>query len=269
MPFLNARETKRRIQTIGIEDSRGSGFTFIEKAIHLAYEWHHHSRHQLIYSLSGRVILQSKGGRWLLPPERAAWIPAGVKHQTTLDRAEVVTVFFKAAPRSLQPDDIRVIRTNPLLREMLLYSRRWPAVKPGRGREETLRRSFFTTLANLCAEWIDQELPFVLPTPRDEPAMRAVAHLLHHIDTATMESAARASGQSVRTMRRRFLPATGMTWDQYARQARLLHAMDLLLTTRKGVTEIALACGYESPSAFAKAFAQFSGHVPTAFRQKT
>ncbi len=46
--------------------------------------------------------------------------------------------------------------------------------------------------------------------PNDARVDKAVMHLLAHLDTADIEDAARASGQSVRTLRRRFQPATGL-----------------------------------------------------------
>ncbi len=267
MPTLNAQETRKRIRSLRLEQKGGFGFAFQEKAVHLGYDWHLHSRHQLLYSFSGRVILQSREARWLLPPQRAAWIPAGTRHQTTLDRAETISVFFKAIPGGFRVEDIRIIRANSLLREMLLYSSRWPANRFLPRKEQALGRSFFEALALLCVDWIQQELPFRLPAPRDPTIQKAVGHLLTHLDSATVKSAAHASAQSVRTLRRRFLPATGLTWQQYALHARLLQAMDTLLSTKRSVLEIALSVGYNSPSAFAKAFQQFTGSTPLAFRK--
>ena len=267
MTTLSARETRQRIRNLRLENSAEPAFSLHEKAAHLAYDWHSHSRHQLLYSLSGRIILESRDARWLLPPERAAWIPAGIRHRTTLDRAESVSVFFQSVPRSADFDDIRVLRANNLLREMLLYSARWPAHPPPVRQERALGRTYFATLAQLSLDWIQQELPFRLPVPRDEAVKRAVQHLLDHLDSVDMASAARASGQSVRTLRRRCLPATGLTWQQYARQARLLQAMDALLATRRSVLHVAASVGYESPGAFAKAFTSFAGTTPLAFRK--
>ena len=267
MAILNARETRKRLQSLRLEQKSGFGFAFQEKAVHLGYDWHSHTRHQLLYSFSGRIILRSRNARWLLPPQRAAWIPAGTRHQTTLDRAETVSVFFKSIPRGFQVEDIRVIRANPLLREMLLHSSRWPANQCPPRKEKILGQSFFETLALLCVDWIQQELPFRLPASRDASVQKAVDHLLNHLDSATIKTAAHTSAQSVRTLRRRFLPATGLTWQQYALHARLLQAMDTLLTTKRSVLEVAYSVGYNSPSAFAKAFTRFTGSTPLVFRK--
>jgi AraC-like DNA-binding protein/quercetin dioxygenase-like cupin family protein len=265
MTVLDARETRKRIRALGLEKVTGSAFALQERERHLAYGWHAHSRHQMIYSLSGRVILECQGTRWLLPPQRAAWIPAGLRHRTTLDRADVVSVFFQRVPAQLRVRDIRILRATPLLREMLLHAaREWPVKSRISSRS---RRTFFNTMALLSLDWIEHELPFRLPAPNDPRVEKAVAHLLAHLDTADIADAARASGQSVRTLRRRFQPATGMTWRQYRLHAAMLQAMELLLNTSNSVLEIALAVGYESPSAFSKAFAEFAGAAPLAFRR--
>jgi AraC-like DNA-binding protein/quercetin dioxygenase-like cupin family protein len=263
---LNAKQTRTRFEKLQVDQNPRFGFALHEKAVRFDYDWHSHARHQLIYSLSGRIILQSRDARWLLPPQRAAWIPAGVEHKTTLDRAEAVSVYFKSFPRG-KGGDIHIIRANTLMREMLVYAGRWPANKDMTGKESPLRKSYFETLANLCLDWIQQELPFRLPEPKHPDVQKAVQHLLANLDTADLENAAKASSQSTRTLRRRFLPDTGLTWQQYALHARMLHAMDALMTTRQSVLEVSLAIGYASPSAFTTAFLGFTGTTPAAFRR--
>lgn len=265
MPTLDRLQTKKRIRALGVEKDRAPAFALNERERHLAYDWHAHSRAQMIYSLSGRVVLESQGARWFLPPQRAAWIPAGLRHRTTLDRADVVSVYFKDIPPKLRVRDIRILRANPLLREMLLYAaREWPVRSHV---SSPSRRAFFNALALLCLDWIEHELPFRLPASSDPRMEKAIAHLLNHLDSAGIDEAARASGQSARTLRRRFEPATGMTWRQYRLHAAMLRAMELLLNTHDSVLEIALAVGYDSPSAFSKAFAGFAGTNPLGFRQ--
>jgi AraC-like DNA-binding protein len=267
MPILTPGETRRRLRALNLERSGAPAFAFHEQARHLAYDWHAHSRHQLLYSLSGRVILESADARWLLPPQRAAWIPARMRHRTTLDRSETVSVFFLQVPAPLRLRDIRILRANPLLREMLVYAAgAWPVTPrtPGSSRS---RRAFFDALAWLCLDWIEHELPFRLPSSTDPSVEKAMAYLQAHLDTADLAAVARHSGQSVRTLRRRFQPSTGMTWRQYRLHAAMLRAMEALLNTQDSVLEIALAVGYESPSAFSKAFALFTGSLPLAFRR--
>jgi transcriptional regulator GlxA family with amidase domain len=57
-----------------------------------------------------------------------------------------------------------------------------------------------------------------------------------------------------------------MNWEEYRRRARILAAASLLNDTRLPVGAIAAEVGFESQSAFAKAFRGVTGKTPRAFR---
>lgn len=66
---------------------------------------------------------------------------------------------------------------------------------------------------------------------------------------------------------RQFSALTGITLARYVLLSRLRRAAQLLLHRRdQAVLEIALASGYDSPEAFARAFRRVLGQSPSAFR---
>ena len=266
MKSLNADETAKRIAQIGLERSEPGGFSYKEAGL-FAYSWHEHRRHQLIYALSGRVILESASARWLLPPLRAALIPAGLKHRTALEKAQVVSVYF--ADTGFLDSDIRVLRAGPLLREMLVFADRWKveALNDLSNAEMQLKESFFSLLSKMCTVWLQETLPYHLPRPKSERLEKAIQFLLANLDCVTVQQAAQVSGQSVRTLHRSMAAELNMTWKDFLRQARLLEAMDALLTSERSILDISLSVGYESPSAFTKAFHRFTGSKPLEFRK--
>lgn len=77
--------------------------------------------------------------------------------------------------------------------------------------------------------------------------------------------AARALGVSEATLRRR-LAAENTSFRQITADVRLTHGLMLLQTSRTSILEIALACGYESPSRFASRFRQRFGMSPSDLR---
>lgn len=81
----------------------------------------------------------------------------------------------------------------------------------------------------------------------------------------TAGDAARALGVSEPTLRRR-LAAEGASFRAIVAEIRLTHGLMLLHTTRASVLEIALACGYESPSRFATRFRDRFGMSPSEMR---
>src|SRR5271168_4807088 len=49
------------------------------------FDWHVHDDHQLAWASSGVLTVRSGLEAWVLPPTRALWIPAGVRHETLSD----------------------------------------------------------------------------------------------------------------------------------------------------------------------------------------
>lgn len=88
--------------------------------------WHHHPHHQLEYALVGVAKVMTAAGSYLLPPQQAIWIPAGLDHHTTLQSAHSIALFLDPALVPLVDDRARVIAATPVVREMLIYGLRWP-----------------------------------------------------------------------------------------------------------------------------------------------
>jgi quercetin dioxygenase-like cupin family protein len=43
-------------------------------------DWHDHAEQQLVYPSSGLLIVSTSHGSWVVPPQRAVWLPAAVAH---------------------------------------------------------------------------------------------------------------------------------------------------------------------------------------------
>jgi AraC-like DNA-binding protein len=228
--------------------------------------WHTHDLHQLEYSLCGAVELETTTARYLLPPQQAVWIPAGITHQTTVRPVvRTVSAFFRP-DLILQPGDrVRILAASPLMREMLLYGLRWPV---DRDPDDAVADAFFVALANLVADSLDHETPMQLPASTDPLINVVMAYTSEHLDSATPVGAAAAAGVSERTLRRKFPAATGMNWHAYLTHSRLLRAMALLADDGPTVLQVAATVGYESHSAFTRAFTAYTGQTPTAYRQR-
>jgi AraC-like DNA-binding protein len=76
---------------------------------------------------------------------------------------------------------------------------------------------------------------------------------------------ARQVGASSRTLQRVFLDEAGIGFSEWRQRARLTHAAGLLESVRP-ITEVSLAVGYTSHSAFTAAFRRAFGRTPAAFR---
>jgi AraC-like DNA-binding protein len=206
--------------------------------------------------------LEDAHGRHLLPCSLAGWIPAGTPHRNSLHRIRSVSVLLAPGMVPGAGDRVRIVRGSPLMRAMFAEAVRWPL---GAAPDET-GRAFFAAFACLAREWIAEEAPLTLPTATDPALRRATDHVRADPAGATLAGTCRAAGLSERTLRRRFAAALGMGWDDYRRRARLLAAIEALSGSDLPVGRIAADVGFESQSAFAKAFHQLVGLSPRAFR---
>lgn len=261
---LTPTETRQQLDSKGVDNSTLAAFAYLDSDQNIRYDWHAHQRHQLIYAFSGTLRLEAENGIYLLPPQRAAWIPAGVMHRTTLRNVLSASVFFATTLVISDSDHIRIIPAAPLLREMVHYALRWPPERPP---DDALAASFFTTLGLLCKEWSQEETWFRLPAAKSKQITAAMEYTLANLERATLAEAAKTAALSPRQFRRRFLAESNIGWQQFHQQARMLRAMELLAAPQASVTEVAYTIGFNSLSAFAKSFARFTGQSPNEYRR--
>ncbi|WP_428266055.1 AraC family transcriptional regulator [Haliangium sp.] len=229
--------------------------------------WHTHNRHQLLYAVAGSLHLEVAAAQWLLPPQRAGFIPAGVDHRVRC-RARVAlrTVYLAADAAGLDELDCCVFPVTPLAREMLVHATRWGARRaPG---QQAVAEAFFHALGLLAREWIRAEVGLRLPRPGSPDLTRAFDYALSHLEDATMGAAARAAGVSARTLARRFQAETGLSWRSFLRTARILRAMDVLAQPGVNVTEAAFAVGFENLAGFSKSFRELTGESPREYQKR-
>ncbi|WP_309227814.1 MULTISPECIES: helix-turn-helix transcriptional regulator [unclassified Mycolicibacterium] len=228
--------------------------------------WHSHEVHQIEYALHGVVEVETDAAHYLLPPQQAAWIPAGLQHQAVMNPdVKTVAVMFDPQLIADPGDRARIIAVSPLIREMMIYGLRWPV---DRARGDDTSDTFFRTLANLVADALDHEAPLSLPTTEHPIVAAALAYTKEHLASVTAEDVSRAVAVSERTLRRLFAEAIGISWRTYLLHARMLRAMALLAGPDQSVQATATAVGFENLSSFTRCFTQFCGQTPSAYRNR-
>lgn len=240
------------------EDYRAAAVCYsgtVENGVH--YDQHHHRRAQLFHIVSGAVSVETERGAFVVPPERAVWIPPDVVHAVTyLDDTAQRFVFFRPEAVRHLPAQPAVIRLSPLLRELVLalmgYSRDEAAAGPG-------RRIVGVIIDQLATE---PAAPLYLPMPGSGRLRRAMRELVS--DPARPDSlsdVARKAAMSDRSFERHFLVETGLSFRAWRQKARLMKAVEWL-SLGISVGEIADRLGYEQPSAFVAGFRRAFGVTP-------
>ena len=221
---------------------------------------HKHGRHQLLYAVAGMMHLEVERAQWLVPPRRAAWIPAGCLHRV---RARVPvalrTVYFDhgLVPRAPATS---VFSVAPLAHEMILFAMRWGSQ---RDPDDSVASPFFAALAALIPQWASEATAFRLPTAQSPELARAMRFAVDNLaQCPDIEAASRAARLSVRTLTRRFALETQMTWRGFLHTVRMVKAMDMLGIERAMVSETAFAVGFASLASFTHAFVRFTRERP-------
>jgi AraC-like DNA-binding protein len=222
--------------------------------------WHYHEVHQLVNPSSGVLAISAATGTWVVPPQRAVWIPAGVPHaHEAHGPTQMRTLIFPASTDPLNTESPVVLAVSPLLREIIL-ALSTDATPPYTHRQRrALERVGLDQLRRVS------QLPVRLPALTDDRLCAVAASLQENpADERTLNDLGKAVGASERTLSRLFRQEAGMTFPQWRTQFRLQHAL-VLLADGTPVTTTALACGWSNPSAFIEAFRNAFGTTPGKF----
>jgi hypothetical protein len=113
---------------IGRLSSTGDGVHLIANSYNkgMRLHTHMHREAQLVYAARGTMQVTTPKGRWLVPPDRAVWVPARLPHAIdVLADIQMRTLYFDLAwlareerSESLQAEF--VVRVSPLLHQAIL-----------------------------------------------------------------------------------------------------------------------------------------------------
>jgi AraC-like DNA-binding protein len=218
---------------------------------------HSHLRHQLLFSAAGSITIEIDKTIYLLPPRRAAWIPAGVTHRAIMRGVMAYRSLYFSPTFPLTQLPMQIIEVNPLFFEVIERMAFWPW-----GMKAEQQASLLTVFCEeICAArsenwrlkypsdtrlelWLDSVRLGELP-----PRLGQLAQLV---------------GACERTISRIFIRDTGMNYQSWRQQWRLLKAMEMLSEGRQ-ISEVTQYLDFISDSAFIVFFRQHTGTTPTRY----
>ncbi|MGI6851894.1 AraC family transcriptional regulator [Mesorhizobium sp. 1B3] len=225
---------------------------------------HSHSRAQLLHARTGIVKINSSQGRWMVPPEHAMWIPAGVAHSVEmLGVVRMLSVYVRPDAVSGLPEGLRVVGLTGLVTNLIVEAMDLPDEAPATGRAALVKALLLLEIANL------PQRPLGLPFPAD-PRLAGLCRRFVEKPSphATIEDWARRTGMSRRTFTRTFLRETGLSLSTWRQQACLFAALPRL-AEGEPITSVALDLGYESVPAFTTMFRRMLGKAPRDYFKGT
>ena len=221
---------------------------------------HSHARGQLVALTQGVIIVEVGSERWMHPAQRCAWIPPNCKHAArSVGGATGAMVDLSPETCRGLPKTSCVFHSSELLFAIVHRMVGWDLHQP----LNAARKHLITTLRDEIRQPDPQSLRLTIP--REERLARVADALLDDVgDNRTLDDWAHVAGMSRRTFMRAFSAQAGMSFGRWRQQARLFAALEML-AQRKSVTEVAIAVGYDSVSAFIEMFRTMLGTTPQAY----
>jgi quercetin dioxygenase-like cupin family protein len=221
---------------------------------------HWHARAQFVFAVEGTMRVRTARRVWIVPTSRALWVPAHTVHEIQMfDTVKMHSLYVNEAAAQGMPAACAVLSVTPLLRELIVRAAALPAAYDETGDEGLLMQLLMAEIRRLAPCALD------LPLPESADLSGLCERIL--ADFSTRRPCAVDAGEmhiSTRTLYRRFLRETGITFARWKQQALLLESIRRL-AQGVPVTTVAVDLGYESPSAFSTMFRRALGIAPRAF----
>lgn len=221
--------------------------------------WHSHREAQLLFAASGVMQVTTPKGRWLVPSDRAVWLPPKVEH--------VVDALTDIAMRTLYIDPRwlrRYPEKDPLNQEFVVAVPRImrEAILAACRVDLSLARAQRLVEVALSELGEAQDATTFVPLPKDPRAQRVAQWILDNpANVTSLDELAAKTGASTRTITRLFASETGMAFKEWRQRARIMSALPLLSEPNVSIKRIARDLGFSSVAAFGQAFRQVMGHT--------
>ena len=221
---------------------------------------HCHKRGQLVYAISGVLVCTTSDTTFIVPPQRALWVPSGVMHEArTRGHVSLRTLYLDDSVGSELPQACMIIEVSTLLRELIVEATRIPIEYDCDSRDGRVMTLIVDEIR------ASRTAPLHVPMPRHPQLVRVCQTILKDpAQQDVLDDWAVAAGMCRRTFTRLFRNETGVTFATWRQNVRLMEAVSRL-STGQSVTAVAFDVGYSSPSAFTAMFRRAFGVPPTQY----
>lgn len=223
-------------------------------------DWHHHLRGKIFCVESGLVHVSTPNGSWVLPSNRAGWVPPNTSHKIRISGiVRGWVIFILPSICETLPDTSRVIPMSMVLRALALRAVEWD-------KQQTLNEEQEYIATIICNEIRRApEEALHLPMPKSNRLIKVANAIIDNPSlNKSLEQWASFGAMSPRTLRRAFLTETGLSFSRWRQQAQLAHGLDMLAQDIP-VTEVSDSLGYASSSNFIAMFRRAFGKTPKQY----
>lgn len=215
---------------------------------------HSHLRHQLLFSAAGSITIELEQALCLLPPRRAVWIPAGTVHRAIMRGVMAYRSLYFSTALPLSELPLQIVEVNPLFFEVIERMAFWPWEMPA-AQQSSLITVFCEEMRAARSE------NWTLQYPSDPRLNVWLKGLRMGELPPRLNQLSRQVGACERTISRIFIRDTGMNYQDWRQQFRLLKAMEMLADGGH-ISQVAQYLEFVSDSAFIAFFHQHTGTTP-------
>lgn len=220
---------------------------------------HRHKKGQLVVAKHGAVVCKVSDTLWVVPPQHAMWVPAGLLHsnQSTVN-AQMTLVFIKPGIVEM-PEESCTLALSPLIHELIEYLAKQQIPYSNDGPMARLVRVLLDQLTT--APLFQLHLPI-----SKHPKVRLITEklMMDPSNRHTLKQWADELAMSDRTLARLIKHETGFTFGRWRQQLHLIIALRLL-ASNVSVQRVAGDLGYDSVTAFSQMFKKALGKPPTLY----
>jgi AraC-like DNA-binding protein len=226
---------------------------------------HDHKKGQLTYTKGGIVHIHTPGHTYYIPPHHFMWIPSGVDHSisTSTETAIMRNLYFPVEENELPfYSKEGVYMMDDLLLNLILFTEKWRGDIHKHDKNYAIVLAIKAILPDIC----DTSLPLSLPFPENNRLKKIINYMGEHIaEQISYKKLAAKFGFSERSLNRLFQKETSMSFIKYFTIMKMLRAIELLLTGKYTISEVAFEVGYSSAPTFSNTFYKLLGQRPSDY----
>ncbi|MBZ5856946.1 AraC family transcriptional regulator [Flavihumibacter profundi] len=230
---------------------------------------HSHTKGQLSYVEGGIAYITINFKTYVVPARHYFWIPQGMPHVLRIGRFATVLRSLYFYVRDDANDafygTLGIYPASELLIQMINYTERWD----GRNiSDKDDNFEFLVALKNILPRQNNTSLPIILPITDDERMAKIIKYIEQNIgEPVSLKTLSKKFNMSERSISRMFQSHLQISFLQYLKTLRMVKAIEMILKTKKSISDIAYHVGYDTLGSFSNTFYAFTQSRPSDFRK--
>lgn len=225
---------------------------------------HSHSKHQLIFTLTGTLHIIVGDERHFITARHLVWIPAGTTHQLTSNNAQISLIVCYFTMPVTTGNSLEIFTANEFVANNLRHICHLGLISQEKAPEWFgFSMNLFDLIPIVCRRATFSVQPYIVSkNSRLYPILEYLGR--NYMDDIGIATVARHFALSVRNLTRIFTKEN-IRFVSYLNYLRIVRALELLSDNAMSIEQISYAVGFSSPTSFNRVFKQITGNPPSFY----